>query len=649
MIIANPGSRRQSLFCADEPVIQGRPLLPQARQEGARVPLFGDTAVMDFNGVVAKPANRNPSWWRIRFAGVLAEPNWNLLAREIVMILANPQHEQLQAHGLHFGFDPWDIGTINLNMGCLRGLITWARKEGLPDDAGCWNPADLKQRITALRTQVEPATLTRHVAFLKKLASFAPVLSCAWPAEDPWPGKLAGQVAKDVRDGELSTKAIPPEIWFPLIRAAWTYIHTYSADILGALRLTEQLRQAAVSSAAGKDADLDRFLADPANKVPCHYDPEWPADLPPEVHWTMLCLLLGVKESFHGSLFGRSSAASRARRAKVLRAVHEGRHSYGLPLDLTQVRRPAGSTGPWHPGFDLYDVSNLATTLRNAAFVLVAALSMMRDSELQEIARGSVVEHLRRLSVGVSVVVGRRRGSRRGRRRGDRLRGRVGGGGWGRCVVVGRRLLDSVVTVTVAVATWGRLHRGCDLAQPEESEGRHRDDGQTQHAEDALPGSVGVLDHVGDEGDDDADGDEDGAAGGKVVEVLKAAAEHADAEGEHQRGADHHEHAGQAGPLAGEEELVEDNGAEEDERAVGGDAGVAVGVERMVDDGTADETGADEVADIAKVAGGQRALPGRLGLAPGGPAHGRSVEPAVGRVEKLDGGHVCEFLGVLRA
>ncbi|MCJ1676187.1 integrase [Streptomyces sp. APSN-46.1] len=407
MIIAKPGGRTRSLFRLDEPVVQGRPLLPQARQEGARVPLFGDTGVMDFNGVVAKPANRNPSWWRIRFAGVLAEPHWNLLAREIVMILANPQHEQLQAHGLHFGFDPGDIGTINMNIGCLRGLITWARDEGLPHDPGYWSTADLKQRISALRTQVEPATLTRHVAFLKKLASFAPALSCAWSAEDPWPGTLAGRVAKDVRDGELSTKAIPPEIWFPLIRAAWTYIHTFAPDILAALRLTEQLRRAAVASAAGKDVDLDRFLADPANKVPCHHDAEWPADLPPEVNWSMLCLLLGVQERFLGSLFGRSSAASRARRAKVLRAVHQGRCSYGLPLELTQVRRPDGSTGPWHPGFDLYELSNLATTLRNAAFVLVAALSMMRDSELQEIARGSVVEHYNAPAIASTLVKGR--------------------------------------------------------------------------------------------------------------------------------------------------------------------------------------------------------------------------------------------------
>ncbi|MFD6967845.1 integrase [Streptomyces sp. NPDC059949] len=406
MINAKPDSHSESLFRTDEPVIQGRPLLPGARSGDTRVPLFGDTDVMDFNGVVNKPANRDPSWWRIRFAGPLAEPHWNLLAREIVMILANPQHEQLQARELHFGFDPWGVGTINLHMGCLRGAITWAREQGLSDDPGRWTVADLRQRVESLKDQVAPSTLTRHIAFFKKLASFAPALSCGWPAADPWPGKLAGQVAGDVRDGEMSTRAIPPDIWFPLVRAAWAYVHDFAPDILRALRLVERLGQDAVASSANKDTALDRYLADTSNKIPCHYDPQWPTELQPEVHWAILGLLLGVKETSHGALFGRSSPAARRRRAKVLLAVQEGRHAFGLPLDLVHVRQPDGSNGPWHPGFDLYELSNLATTLRNASFVLVAALSMMRDSELQEITRGSVVEHYNAPAIASTLVKG---------------------------------------------------------------------------------------------------------------------------------------------------------------------------------------------------------------------------------------------------
>ncbi|MFD7337831.1 hypothetical protein ACFV98_17750 [Streptomyces violascens] len=176
-----------------------------ARKEGARQPRFGDTEVLDFNGVVAKPANRNPSWWRIRLAGVLAEPRWNLLAREVVMILANPQHETLQANGLHSGFAPWDIGTINLNLGCLRGLIAWARSEGLEDDPAYWSVADLRRRITALRTTVKAPTLTRHVAFLKKLSLFAPGLELCLAGR----GSLARQDGGAGRRGRTGRRTAP--------------------------------------------------------------------------------------------------------------------------------------------------------------------------------------------------------------------------------------------------------------------------------------------------------------------------------------------------------------------------------------------------------------------------------------------------------
>ncbi|MDD9380414.1 integrase [Streptomyces sp. ZAF1911] len=409
MIIPSSGEGARSLFRPDEPVVQSHPLLPAARRSQVRMPLFGDSEFMDFNGVVRRPANRNRSWWKIRLVGVLADEPWNLLAREMIITLANPGHEALQAAGLHLGFDPWDIGSINLEISCLRGVITWAREDGLPEDPSRWNEADLRRRIKALKRGVKPRTLTRHVSFVQRMAALSPALSCGWPAVNPWPGKPPGQVAKDVRDGTLSTKAIPPDMWFALVRAAWTYIHVFAPDIFRALDMLKELRRAARLSAdvRDKDGELDAWLADPANKVPCHHDPHTAEGQPPKVYWVMLTLLLGMKEKQASSVFGTYCAAGRRRREKVQRAVAEGRYAFGLPVELAQVTRPDGSRGPWHPGFDLYELSRLPTILRDAAFVLVAALSMMRSSELQEIVRGSVVEHYNAPAVASTLVKGR--------------------------------------------------------------------------------------------------------------------------------------------------------------------------------------------------------------------------------------------------
>jgi hypothetical protein len=78
----------------------------------------------------------------------------------------------------------------------------------------------------------------------------------------------------------------------------------------------------------------------------------------------------------------------------VMDAVVKGRiTSDSLIDDLVQVTRPDGSTGPWHPGIDALTLYHLKIMLRNAAFIMVVGLSIMRDSEVQEITRGSVVEH----------------------------------------------------------------------------------------------------------------------------------------------------------------------------------------------------------------------------------------------------------------
>jgi len=66
------------------------------------------------------------------------------------------------------------------------------------------------------------------------------------------------------------------------------------------------------------------------------------------------------------------------------------------PVSLSAWSRwyvPDGSSGPWHPGLDSAAVAREWLALRNAAFVLVIGLSMMRDSEIHGITKGSFIEH----------------------------------------------------------------------------------------------------------------------------------------------------------------------------------------------------------------------------------------------------------------
>jgi len=60
----------------------------------------------------------------------------------------------------------------------------------------------------------------------------------------------------------------------------------------------------------------------------------------------------------------------------------------GLAEPLAPVERRDGSTGPWRNGLDPRSLTIELTALRAAAYVFIAAISGMRDSEIQELQRG---------------------------------------------------------------------------------------------------------------------------------------------------------------------------------------------------------------------------------------------------------------------
>ena len=60
---------------------------------------------------------------------------------------------------------------------------------------------------------------------------------------------------------------------------------------------------------------------------------------------------------------------------------------------FTVVTRADGTTGPWRQRLSPDQLGHELRMLRAAIYVWVAALSMMRDSEIQEIQRGAVTTH----------------------------------------------------------------------------------------------------------------------------------------------------------------------------------------------------------------------------------------------------------------
>jgi hypothetical protein len=370
-----------SAFRDDEPVVQSHPLLP-----GAQPPVFGQSEQWNLNGVVERPVNQYAANYRVSFAGL--SPAWNLRVRETAMVWLNPRHPAVLAAGIHLKPQPREPRTVTLRAGTLRTLAAWAETQRLPEDLSRWDIEDFHRYIDAQRQRLAIGSVNEHVVVIKALHEFGPVLACGGLPADPWPGRPANHVL-GIRDSEeLSTPAIPPESWFPLVRAAWTYIDTFGPDILRA-RAAWQGWQAAtrpLNRAELTNAVTD-WLADPQHRIPVR--PNTSTDPAAAVNWSVLTTMIGASNN----LFDSDSAAGRRRRSLVLDAVAAGRTQPGLLHNLHEVTRPDGSRGPWHPCLHPLQLWMECVALRNACYIFVAALSMMRDSEIRQITHNSVVEH----------------------------------------------------------------------------------------------------------------------------------------------------------------------------------------------------------------------------------------------------------------
>jgi hypothetical protein len=392
MNLRQPDIHAGSVFSHDEPVVQSHPLLVDAR-----VPCFGDTDLWNLNGVIRRPARHPPAVWMLVFSQELSAPAWNLLARELSMALLNPRHPALIAAGLSFKPTPAHPSTVIAALSNLRRLARWAAGEDLRPQVRTWQESDVRRFIQNLRENLSASSITHYVTLLKSLHRYGPVLSDGGLRSAPWPGRSAREVSRAPARSTVSTPTIGPDLWFPLIRAAWTYVHTFAPDVLRAGRRHQELlaNTAADVGDASPDEQLRGWLNSPGHRIPIHATaPPGKADACGEVNWSLLTILLTGRTSAQSSIFTPRSIDGRRRMTQINEAIAAGHPTTtGVIDDLAQVSRTDGTTGPWHPGLSPSAIKLERVALRNACYVLVVGLSMMRDSEIHEIGPGSLVEH----------------------------------------------------------------------------------------------------------------------------------------------------------------------------------------------------------------------------------------------------------------
>ncbi|MEU9286223.1 hypothetical protein AB0D57_16250 [Streptomyces sp. NPDC048275] len=165
------------VFRQDEPVLQGRPLLP-----GVEVPCFGRTDRWPFEAQ-RRPANVTPSGWLAVFDSFPKQ--WNLRAREISMAVLNPQHPALIEAGVCLDREPYQPGTVTGLLSELRTLIDWAREAGLSLHPAHWTSSDM-HRYIAEKAEIRSAAMVRnYVGAVRLLHEISPALTGGGLAADP--------------------------------------------------------------------------------------------------------------------------------------------------------------------------------------------------------------------------------------------------------------------------------------------------------------------------------------------------------------------------------------------------------------------------------------------------------------------------------
>lgn len=393
----NAGSDRtahrswQPVFADDDVVI------PEGRRiNSGAVPLFGDMPIWDLTAMGVLPS-RSASSARLRFDRM--PQDWVLIAKTLAMALLNPGHRELLGAGLFSMNHAFKVGTIKEQHYEMARLARWSEKVGLTSVLSSWTADDCQSYLLEVETTRSIAARKNAQSLLRRLYTCRGILGeRGLLIEVPPAGGKAGS-------GEILTRPIPPEVFWPLIRACWTYIDVYAPDIIRArddiqdmIFASSQLKSDGHGKTLGRresrlriDRALDDWLASPSGFVPLHILTYGNARRG-EVNWGRFSLLFspfgGGKHVFEGP-YGKG------RRTLVEDAVRNGfptRDGFSS-VELTVVDRADGTRGPWCSGFDDLRLHRELVQLRNACYIFVSIMSMMRDSEVRGITSGAIVTH----------------------------------------------------------------------------------------------------------------------------------------------------------------------------------------------------------------------------------------------------------------
>lgn len=314
--------------------------------------------------------------------------------KNVLMTLAAPDREIVVNAGVVLRGDGTPpVGVYN-HVVKLVVIAKWSEDRGIARFAD-WDQTDADRFLDDLRTGqhrvggvgLGASSVRGYVATLRLLRECQAVLPDAL-SFFPWAGRSAANVSGLVTHTENTTPPLPWGTWAPLITASWVIVDRFSADIVAATETRAALPKAPRGPAGVNAYNALLDWTEQRGLLPLHTGFGRTNHQRGEANTTLLERLLGINANVlnraHSQYMLEAVALITKAAADPARAAFGGLH-----IPTAVVSHPDGTSSTWVDELGLGETEHLESVLRAACYVLIASLTGMRDSEIQELTRDS--------------------------------------------------------------------------------------------------------------------------------------------------------------------------------------------------------------------------------------------------------------------
>lgn len=305
------------------------------------------------------------------------------------MIMLNPNHPRLVRLGLSGKRSvPKTRAVTQAIGGNLWQVYLWAINRHVPTDLSLWTSEHAQDFLEYVLSRRAPSTVHADVGAFRMLYEYKDVLTDGGITSPPWPVDQSNAAIAKYRVGqELKTQPMSPHEWGTVVNAAWKYINDFQADI------QEASRRLLVPFSDGKTKPAEvrklvgEWLLDEERRIPLYVNASGGAATGDVNFQQVLIEATGHRRLQPKTTLGAEIVAELEKR------VAKGQTAGPQPVKHLEIQN-SGKELEWRPPIEtVHQLHTEQSYLRTAAYLLISALTLMRDSEIQGIQRNSIVNH----------------------------------------------------------------------------------------------------------------------------------------------------------------------------------------------------------------------------------------------------------------